>query len=176
MRTGIEPRLWYRCSLADWLKLRSKMDEWEKSLQSMNSREFAIHRKLGEAAGLAHRYIIPARGSDKSLFVDSFDDPEKIFRKHRKDHKPQEFVTIKDGAFERWVRKDALNQQAIEDVCKMFRELYPKEATMRRLATVNPYMQPEGYWYDPSWEVRDDGSLRLREVSIMPEYLWDKEV
>ena len=166
----MEPRIWYRCSLADWLKLRSKMDDWLTNLRYMNSSEFAIHKKLGEAAGLAHRYIIPARGSGKSMFVDSFDDPKKIFRKHRKDHKPQEFVTIKDGDVERWLQ-EKIREEQIERILDIFRENCDEDGQRRVVTSHNPYWS-----LDPCWVIDKDGNYTLREVSIVPNYLWDKEV
>lgn len=147
---------------------------YEEMTRNMRHCEWVIHRKLSEAAESTHRYILPARGGGQSLFIDSFDDPKKILRKNQNDPDPQEFVTIKDGDVEKWLRTE-LNRQVIEDICATFREFDRKAATRRYLTSFNPYLQPEGYWYDPSWEVRPDGTFRLRELSIMPGYLLNKE-
>lgn len=168
-----ESRIWRQCSFAEWINHCDLMDAWEKSMRTIPYCDWVIHRKLGEAAGLAHRYIIPARGSGKSLFVDSvadsFDDPKKIFRKHRKDHKPQEFVTIKDGDAERWLQKEIRKEQ-IERVIDIFRDS-SDGSRMRILRSHNPYWS-----LDPCWMIDKDGNHTLREVSIVPNYLWDKEV
>lgn len=68
MPTGTDTRIWCQCSLSELLKRCKTMDEWAKSLREMPSYEWNIHRKLGEAAGYHCRYLIPARGSVKSLF------------------------------------------------------------------------------------------------------------
>lgn len=163
------PRAWHQCSFEDWKKCREIMDEWEKSLRNMRYCDWVIHRKLGEAAGLAHRYIIPARGSGKSMFCDSFDDSKKIFRKHREDHEPQEFVTVKDGDVEKWLCEQ-MRMEQVERVLDISRE-NADGSQMRMLTSHNPYWS-----LDPCWMIDKDGNYTLRDVSIVPNYLWDKEI
>lgn len=170
----VEPRIWRRCSFADWMKRCKAMDEWDELLRNAPSYEWNIYRKLGEAAGLAHRYLIPARGSGKSLFVntvaDSFDDPKKILRKDREEREPQEFVTIKDGDVEQWLQEEIRKEQ-IERILDIFRENCDEEGQRRVVTSHNPYWS-----LDPCWVIDKDGNYTLREVSIVPNYLWDKEV
>ena len=165
MPIGIEPRIWRQCSFAEWASLCNMMDEWDNTLRNVPYCDWTIHRKLGEAAGLAHRYIIPTRGSGKSMFVDSFDDPKKIFRKHRKDHKPQEFVTIKDGDVEKWLQQE-LNRDVIERILSIFK------ADERRVITShNPYWDYKPYiWFD-SW-----GERMYRAEKRMNRYVLDEDV
>lgn len=164
------PYIVYQRSFAAWVERMETIEAWEKSLRTMPYCDWTIHRKLGEAAGLAHRYIIPARGSGKSMFVDSFDDPKKIFRKHRKDHKPQEFVTIKDGDVERWLQ-EKIREEQIERILDIFRENSDEDGQRRVITSHNPYWS-----LDPCWMIDKDGNYTLREMSIVPNYLWDKEV
>ena len=175
----MEPRIWQKCYFSDWLKRCKTMDEWDELLRNVPSYEWNIHRKLGEAAGLAHRYIIPARGSGKSMFYwDSFDEPEEIFKKYRTCKKPRgDNVAIKDGDIEQWWLEQR-NRERVDALYDMIVDFDRRADTRLYLTTFNPYLQPEGYWYDPSWEVRPDGSIRLREISLMPGYLYplDKEV
>ena len=140
----------------------------DESLQNMRHSEWVIHRKLGEAAGLAHRYIIPARGSGKSMFVDSFDDPKMMLRKNQKEPE-QEFVTIKDADIERWLQAE-INRKRIDDIVAAIRGVDRKRAEKCYLTTYNPYWE-----FDPCWEFRSDGSVRLREVSLIPRYVLDEE-
>lgn len=155
----MQPRIWNRCSFAEWVKLCDMMDSWDKSLENMSYSEWSIHRKLGEAAGLAHRYIIPARGSGKSLFIDSFDDPKMILRKNKKEPE-QEFVTIKDGDVEKWLQQE-INSKVIEDICAIFRE-----HERRVITSHNPYWDYKPYICFDSWgeatyraEQRIDGHI-----------------
>lgn len=103
------------------------------------------------------------------MFVDSFDDTKKIFRKHRVDHKPQEFVTIKDGDVERRLQ-EKIREEQIERILDIFRDS-SDGSQMRILTSHNPY-----WGLDPCWMIDKDGNYTLREVSIVPNYLWDKEV
>lgn len=166
----LEPRPWRQCTFAEWISHLEAMDAWDESLQNMRHSEWVIHRKLGEAAGLAHRYIIPARGGGKSMFVDSFDDPKMILRKNQKEPE-QEFVTIKDADIEKWLLEE-INRERIDEIVKTFRDFDHKRVESTLITSFNPYLQPDGYWYDPSWEIKSDGSIRLREISIMPGYLY----
>ena len=173
----LEPRPWQQCSFAVFAKRGEFMIQWDESLRNMRHCEWVIHRKLGEAAGLAHRYLCPARGSGKSMFIDSVDDPKMILRKNRKEPE-QEFVTIKDGDIEKWLRTE-INRETIENVTRCLYEIYPqadiRDIHRQVLSSFNPYRQPEGYWYDPTWEVRADGSIWMSELSIMPGYLLDED-
>lgn len=154
----MQPRIWKRCSFADWVKLCDMMDSWDENLQEMPYCDWTIHRKLGEEAGLAHRYIIPARGSGKSMFIDSFDDPEKIFRKHREDHKPQEFVTIKDGDVERWLR-EAEEREWVERLHETIMNRDTREIMKKRITTYNPYWD-----FDPIVRVDSLGNIVFRDT------------
>lgn len=165
----LEPRIWRQCSFAEWMDYCELMGTWEKSLRTMPYCDWTIHRKLGEAAGLAHRYIIPARGSGKSLFVDSFDDSKMILKKNKKEPK-QEFVTIKDGDVERWLHEQ-IRMEHIERILDIFRENGDEEGQRRVITSHNPYWS-----LDPCWVEDSEGNLTIREVSYIPNYLWDKEV
>lgn len=79
MPIGTDAQLLCQCSLSELLKRCKTMDEWDELLRNVSGYEWNIHRKLGEAAGLTHRYIVPARGSGKSMFYwDSFDGEWKV--------------------------------------------------------------------------------------------------
>lgn len=168
-----ETRIWHKCHFSDWLNRCRSIDKWDESLQGMRYCDWTIHRKLGEAAGLHYRYIVPARGSGKSLFWDSFDDSNRIFKKHRESRKPtEELVTIKDGDIERWLLEESSRRWADEIYAKICG--HDSRETIR-LDTFNPYGRYEDYWLDPCWTIKPDGSMTFREVSLMPGYLLDKE-
>lgn len=165
-----QARVHHKCTFTEWCNYLRVMDAWDESLRNMRYCDWVIHRKLGEAAGLAHRYIFPARGSGKSMFIDSFDDPKKIFRKNREKPEPQEFVTIKDGDVEKWLCEQIRMEQA-ERILDIFRENNVNETQRRVITSHNPYWS-----LDPCWVIDKDGNYTLREVSYVPNYLWDKGV
>lgn len=70
------PYVIYQRAFAAWVGRMEMIEAWEKSLREMSYCDWTIHRKLGEAAGLAHRYIIPARGSGKSMFEYLLDEED----------------------------------------------------------------------------------------------------
>ncbi len=166
----MQPRIWHQCSLIEYLILCDMMDSWDENLRKMPHCDWTIHRKLGEEAGLAHRYIIPARGSGKSMFIDTFDDPKKILRKNHSKPEPQEFVTIKDGDIEKWLQEEIRKEQ-IEIILDIFRENRDEGDRRRVITSHNPYWS-----LDPCWMIDKDGNYTLKEVSYVPNYLWDRRI
>ncbi len=165
----MQPRIWHQCRFADWVKLRNMMDSWDENLRKMRHCDWTIHRKLGEEAGLAHRYIIPARGSGKSMFIDAFDDPKKILRKNQNEPEPQEFVTIKDGDIEKWLQEE-LNRDVIEEICATIREFDRRAIMSKKITTVNPYWDYDSYVWVDSF-----GNLVYRAECSPGAYILDKE-
>lgn len=162
MHTGIEPRPWRQCAFAEWISHLEAMDAWDESLQNMRHSEWVIHRKLGEAAGLAHRYIIPARGSGKSMF-------------YWPDHEEEKTTTPVIGSryTEALIDKDILGWddprrlEFIESICEnVYREWERRKlmSSYRPITSYSPF----------SWEWNENTN-EYRWRYMMPIYTLDEE-
>ena len=76
--------------------------------------------------------------------------------------------------------EDPARRERAEKIASELYEKYhvPKTDELYKkiwITTDNPYRFPNGAWFDPSWIVKPDGSVELREVSLMPGYLLDED-